>query len=114
MKDKASGYQHVFFIKEKSEVVSKFKIYIPSFQNETGKIIKCIRTDNGTEYKGHNWIWVDELGIKRQYTLPYILQQNEVAERDNRTIVEAARSALYGRKHVVCSQVLLRLPGRSH
>jgi hypothetical protein len=86
MKDKASGYRHAFFIKEKSEVV-----------------------DNGTEYGGQNWIWVDELGIKRQYTIAYTPQQNGVSERDNRTIVEAARSALYGRKHPVTSHVLLRL-----
>lgn len=32
MKEKASGYRHAFFIKEKSEVVGKFKIYIHLFK----------------------------------------------------------------------------------
>ena len=110
IKDKASGFRQVFFLKKKSEVAGKFKIYIPlSFQNETGKLIKAIRTDNGTEFKGQDWTWVDEMGIKRQYTIPFTPQQNGASERDNRTIVEAARSALYGRKHLVSSLVLLRL-----
>lgn len=109
IKDKASGFRQIFFLKRKSEVAGKFKIYISSFQNETGKLIKAIRTDNGTEFKGQDWIWVDEMGIKRQYTIAFTPQQNGASERDNRTIVEAARSALYGRKHVVSSHVLLRL-----
>ncbi len=108
-KDKVSGYRRVFFIKKKSEVVGKFKIFVSSFQNETGKLIKCLRTDNGTEYKGADWIWVEEIGIKRQYTVAYSPQQNGVSERDNRTIVEAARSALYGKSHPVSQQILLRL-----
>jgi hypothetical protein len=54
IKDKASGFRQVFFLKKKSEVAGKFKIYIPSFQNETGKLIKTIRTDNGTEFKGQD------------------------------------------------------------
>ncbi len=49
------------------------------------------------------------MGIKRQYTIAYTPQQNGVSERDNRTILEAARSALYGRKHPVTSHVLLQL-----
>jgi hypothetical protein len=61
MKDKASGYRHVFCIKEKSEVVGKFKIYIPSFKNETGRIIQCVRTDNGTvltiREPGNEWAY---------------------------------------------------------
>jgi hypothetical protein len=112
IKDKASGFRQVFFLKKKSEVAGKFKIYIPSFQNETGKLIKAIRTDNGTEFKGQDWTWVDEMGIKRQYTIPFTPQQNGASERDNRTIVEAARSALYGRKHLVSSLVLLRGSGQ--
>ncbi|XP_045034632.1 uncharacterized protein LOC123475695 [Daphnia magna] len=86
IKDKASGFRQIFFLKRKSEVA-----------------------DNGTEFKGQDWIWVDEMGIKRQYTIAFTPQQNGASERDNRTIVEAARSALYGRKHVVSSHVLLRL-----
>jgi hypothetical protein len=54
IKDKASGFRQVFFLKKKPEVAGKFKIYIPSFQNETGKLIKTIRTDNGTEFKGQD------------------------------------------------------------
>ena len=109
IKDKASGLRKVYFLKHKSEVAGKFKIYVPSFQNDTGKLIKAFRTDNGGEFKGQAWIWADELGIKRQYTISHTPQQNGASERDNRTIVEAARAALYGRKHPVSPRVLLRL-----
>ena len=36
-----------------------------------------------------------EAGIKREYTVPYNLQQNEVAERKNRTIIEATKEMLH-------------------
>jgi hypothetical protein len=36
-KDKCSSYKKVYFIKTKSESASKFKLFIPLFQNETGK-----------------------------------------------------------------------------
>ncbi len=54
IKEKASGFRKVFFLKKKTEVAGKFKICIPSFQNETGKLIKTFRTDNGTEFKGQD------------------------------------------------------------
>ena len=88
IKDKASGLRKVYFLKHKSKVAGKFRIYVPSFQNETGKLIKAIRTDNGGEFKGQAWIWADELGIQRQYTISHTPQQNGASERDNRTIVE--------------------------
>lgn len=40
----------------------------------------------------------DEEGIKRELTAPYTPEQNGIAERKNRTIVEMARSMLKFRK----------------
>lgn len=108
-KDKCSGHRQVYFLKNKSEVAGKFKCFVSRFQNETSKLIKSLRTDNGTEFKGIAWTWAEEAGIIRQYTVAYSPQQNGTSERDNRTIVESARSALYGKRHPVSLQVLLRL-----
>ena len=107
-KDKCSGYRKVYFIKTKAEAAGKFRLFIPFFQNETGKIIKTLLTDGGGEFKGGDWTWVEELGIRRLYTVPYSPQQNGSVERDNRSVVEA-RSAMYGMKIPVSPQVLLRL-----
>ncbi|CAK1592564.1 unnamed protein product [Parnassius mnemosyne] len=55
--------------------------------------VKIIRTDNGLEFcnnEMHNF--VQEKGIQHQTTVPYTPQQNEKAERDMRTLVEAERT----------------------
>jgi hypothetical protein len=80
-KDKCSGYRKVYFIKTKAEAAGKFRLFIPFFQNETGKIIKTLLTDGGGEFKGGDWTWVEELGIRRLYTVTYSPQQNGSVER---------------------------------
>ncbi|GJY45849.1 putative ribonuclease H-like domain-containing protein [Tanacetum coccineum] len=57
------------------------------------KKVKIIRSDNGTEFK--NKVIDDfcrEKGIRREYSVARIPQQNGVAERRNRTLIEAART----------------------
>uniref|UniRef100_A0A2N9I9J1 Integrase catalytic domain-containing protein n=1 Tax=Fagus sylvatica TaxID=28930 RepID=A0A2N9I9J1_FAGSY len=41
----------VYFLKNKSEAFAKFKIWKAEVENQTGRKIKCLRTDNGTEYR---------------------------------------------------------------
>lgn len=49
-KDDATNYRHVFFLKYKSEVVDKFKIYEKLVSNKYGRSIKVLRSDNGLEF----------------------------------------------------------------
>ena len=64
-------------------------------ENQTGKCIKTIRTDNGLEFCNAQ---MDSLcqksGIRRHKTTPYTPQQNGVAERMNRTLLEKVRCLL--------------------
>ncbi|GKA67357.1 retrovirus-related pol polyprotein from transposon TNT 1-94 [Tanacetum coccineum] len=55
------------------------------------------RTDNGTEF-GNNILvnFCDEKGISQNFSSPYTPEQNGVAERKNRTLIEAARTMLLG------------------
>nr|GFC09682.1 ribonuclease H-like domain-containing protein [Tanacetum cinerariifolium] len=54
-----------------------------------------IRCDNGTEFRNAKLIALcGEKGIKRDYSNARTPQQNEVVERKNRTLIEAARSML--------------------
>uniref|UniRef100_A0A2N9IR91 CCHC-type domain-containing protein n=1 Tax=Fagus sylvatica TaxID=28930 RepID=A0A2N9IR91_FAGSY len=79
----------VYFLKNKSEAFAKFKIWKAEVENQTGRKIKCLRTDNGTEYRDGDFLkFCEEHGIKRHFTVRKTPQQNGVAERLNRTITE--------------------------
>ncbi|GJZ97807.1 retrovirus-related pol polyprotein from transposon TNT 1-94 [Tanacetum coccineum] len=55
------------------------------------------RTDNGTEFRIDTLVnFCDEKGISQNFSSPYTPEQNGVAERKNRTLIEAARIMLSG------------------
>src|SRR3954467_13400215 len=55
----------------------------------------AIRSDNGTEFKNYTMDeFLSDEGIKHQYSAAYTPQQNGVAERNNRTLIEMARTML--------------------
>lgn len=77
-------------------MLSKFKEFKNLVENQASKKIKTLRSDNGGEYISKNFkAFRTSVGIKREYTVPYNPQQNGVAERKNRTIVEAAKAMLH-------------------
>jgi transposase InsO family protein len=54
------------------------------------------RSDNGGEYTSKEFSnFCIEAGIKREFTIPYNPQQNGVAERKNRTIIEATKGMIH-------------------
>ncbi|XP_070020592.1 uncharacterized protein [Nicotiana sylvestris] len=58
-------------------------------ENQTGSMIKCIRSDNGGEYKNNHFNKVCKNdGIVRHFTVRHTQQQNGVAERMNQTLLE--------------------------
>lgn len=86
---------YVYFLRNKSQTFDKFREYKAEVEKETGKSIKCLRSDNGTEFCNHVFDrFFKSAGIKHQTTVPYTPEQNGVAERANRSIIEKARSLL--------------------
>ena len=82
----------VYFMRHKSETFAKFKLWKAEVENQTERKIKCLRSDNGTEYTDSRFMELcEQHGIKRHFTIRKIPQQNGVAERMNRTIAEKAR-----------------------
>jgi hypothetical protein len=64
-------------------------------QNEFDAKVKIIRSDNCPEFKNTQVEdCLDQEGIKHEFLTPYIAQQNEVAERNNRTLIESTRTML--------------------
>jgi transposase InsO family protein len=64
-------------------------------QNEFGLRIKKIRSDNGMEFKNLQIEgFLEEEGIKHEFSSPYTPQQNGVVERKNRTLLDMARTML--------------------
>jgi transposase InsO family protein len=56
--------------------------------------IKKIRSDNGTEFKNSQIEGFLEEGIKHEFSSPYTPQRNSVVERNNRTLMDMARTML--------------------
>lgn len=96
MIDDFSRYTVVYLLNNKSEVYSKFVQYIENMKTQKGVKPKCIRSDRGGEYisKDIKELFIKE-GIECQMTAPYSPQQNGVAERKNRTLMEMTRCMLY-------------------
>ena len=85
----------VYTIKKKSDVFPVFKEFKAQVELETGRKIKCLRTDNGGEYTdGEFQSFCRKEGMKRQFTVAHTPQQNGVAERMNRTVLERTRAML--------------------
>ncbi|GJV75435.1 putative ribonuclease H-like domain-containing protein [Tanacetum coccineum] len=69
--------------------------FINKFENQLNHRVKIIRSDNGTEFKNRDMLeFYGNKGIKQEYSNARTPQQNGVAERMNRTLIEAARTML--------------------
>ncbi|KAG7557256.1 Reverse transcriptase RNA-dependent DNA polymerase [Arabidopsis suecica] len=83
----------VYLLHEKSEAFATFKIFKASVEKEINGFIACLRTDRGGEFTSNEFgEFCKSHGISRQLTASFTPQQNEVAERKNRTIMNANRS----------------------
>jgi hypothetical protein len=93
-KDDYSKFRRIFFLRQKSDVCRVLKQFLNEAETN-GHVVKQLRCDGGKEFDNRN---VSELlakrGIEHCISTPYTPEQNGVAERENRTIVECARSML--------------------
>ncbi|KAG6446041.1 hypothetical protein O3G_MSEX004231 [Manduca sexta] len=92
--DDHSHFTEVYLLKTKSEAANYIIEYMRRMKNQGNHIIR-LRTDNGGEFQ------VQELkdyckknGIKQEFTCAYTPQQNGVAERMNRTLMNKVRALL--------------------
>jgi transposase InsO family protein len=84
-----------YMLVEKSSALEYFKKFRSMVEKESNEVICCLRTDRGGEFNSLDFRnYCEENGIKRQLTAAYTPQQNGIAERKNRTLMDMVRSML--------------------
>ncbi|GKC24923.1 putative ribonuclease H-like domain-containing protein, partial [Tanacetum coccineum] len=91
--DDFSRFSWVFFLATKDETSEILCNLIIGLENQLSHNVKIIRCDNGTEFKNYAMNeFCAKKGIKREFSVARTPQQNGVAERKNRTLIEKART----------------------
>ena len=97
--DHHSRYVWVYPLRTKDEVFMRFVQWKALVEKSSGKKLKTLRTDNGGEFTSTQFEdFLRKEGIRHKRTIPKTPQQNGVAERLNRTLVEMSRSMLLDAK----------------
>ncbi|GJR04474.1 putative ribonuclease H-like domain-containing protein [Tanacetum coccineum] len=93
--DDYSRFTWVFFLATKDDTSGILKSFITGIENLVDCKVKVIRCDNGTAFKNKEINPFYEMkGILRQFSIARTPQQNGVAERRNRTLIEAVKTML--------------------
>ncbi|RVW35834.1 Retrovirus-related Pol polyprotein from transposon TNT 1-94 [Vitis vinifera] len=130
--DDLSRYGYVYLMHEKSQAIDIFEMFITEVERQLDKKIKIVRLDRGGEYYGRYdesgqnpgpfAKFLKKHGIRAQYTMPGTPQQNGVAERRNRTLMEMVRSmmsyssvpiSLWGEALKTAMYILNRVPSKA-
>ncbi|GJX25281.1 putative ribonuclease H-like domain-containing protein [Tanacetum coccineum] len=101
--DDYSRFSWVFFLGKKDETSGILKDFTTRIENQLNYKVKIIRCDNETEFKNYEMNQFCRIkAIKREFSNARTPQQNGVAKRKIRTLIEAARTML--------ADSLLRIP----
>jgi len=102
--DDYSRFGYIYPIKERLEALEKFKIFKAEVENQLDRKIKVVRSDRRGEYYGRHTPYgqvprpfarfLQENGIVAQYSMSGDPQQNGVAERRNRILMDMVRSMM--------------------
>ncbi|KAI3814270.1 hypothetical protein L1987_19020 [Smallanthus sonchifolius] len=92
-------FSWVHFLGTKDETADILQYLILSLESLCKLKVRRIRSDNGTEFKNNLMeLFCLKKGIRHEFSAPYTPQQNGVAERKNRTLIETTRTILLDAK----------------
>lgn len=121
--DDYSKYTYCYLLTHKSQAELVIKQFLQYSKTQFGKRPKILRSDRGGEYIGHSLKeYLQNKGIEFQHTMPYTPEQNGLAERKNRYLMEAVRTMLidarlpntyWGEAAITATYLQNRLPTRS-
>ena len=93
--DDNTHYVWIYILKSKDQVFEKFLEWKALVENSSGRKLRTLRSDNGGEYTSAEFTaYLMKEGVRHEFTVSKTPQQNGVAERMNRTLVETVRSML--------------------
>nr|GEU49110.1 retrovirus-related Pol polyprotein from transposon TNT 1-94 [Tanacetum cinerariifolium] len=93
--DDYSRFTWMFFLATKDETSPILKTIITGLENQLSLKVKVIRSDNGNEFKNNDLNqFYGMKGIKSEFCVPKTPQQNGIAKRKNRTLIEVAKTML--------------------
>ncbi|GJY78418.1 putative ribonuclease H-like domain-containing protein, partial [Tanacetum coccineum] len=93
--DDYTKFSWVLFLAKKDKTSGILKNFITGIENQLNHKVKIIICDNGTEFKNYEMNQFCGIkGIKREFSNARTPQQNRVAKRKNKTLIEAARTIL--------------------
>lgn len=82
-------YRFIFLANKSDVAFDVFKTWKTAMKNQTCKKVKKLKTDNDLEYLSTSFLdFCKAEGILKHHIVPGTPQQNGLAERCNRTIVE--------------------------
>jgi Reverse transcriptase (RNA-dependent DNA polymerase)/gag-polypeptide of LTR copia-type/Integrase core domain/GAG-pre-integrase domain len=99
--DQITRMSFVFYLRDKKpstvlEVFEKFKERVELHFYSKGYKIKAVRMDGGSEYQATLKSFLIEKGISSDRTTHYSPESNGISERLNRTLLDMARTMLFG------------------
>jgi len=94
--DDYSRHGVVYFLKTKDQCAAAFKKFLAWAENQTSDRLLALHSDRGGEYISRATRSIlDQKGIEHKLTMPHSPEQNGVAERWNRTILDKARAMMH-------------------
>ena len=107
--DEFSGRVFLYFLKNKSDVFSKYQSLVTLLQTQEQKNVKCLQSDNGREYISEEFCrFRDSKGTTWKTSCPRNPQQNGLAERMNQSLLNIARCMLQqsGLPLIMCAEAV--------
>ncbi|GJZ67012.1 zinc finger, CCHC-type containing protein [Tanacetum coccineum] len=117
--DDYSRYCYVYLLHSKDKVLEKFRIYKNEVELKCDTRIKCLWTDRGGEHYDPRYF--QSTRTVHQVTAPYTPQQNGIAERKNRTLMDMVNSMIshsglssgyWGEALLTACYILNRVPSK--
>ena len=99
IQDDASRETWAYLLRSKDEVLPNYKVWVAAAEakhSAAGHRVLAVRSDNGGEFiSGAFDTLLEERGSHRERSTPYTPEQNGVAERVNRTLLNSMRTMLH-------------------